>query len=1354
MPSPTTNHAFLEMVQQSGLVDSAYLDAHVRGLEEASALPAAPRLLADRLVADGLLTGFQTHFLLQGRFRGLVVGKYKVLEPLGQGGMGRVYLCEHVAMGHRVALKLLAGVDRNNCVAIERFFREARASAALNHPNIVRAHDIDHDGKYYYLIMDYVDGVSLQGLVERLGALDPARAAHYAAQAARGLQQVHEAGLVHRDIKPSNLLLDRQGTIKILDMGLARFQDDDRREGLTQKYQAKQILGTADYLSPEQAIKSHQADIRADIYSLGATLYFLLAGRAPFQGNTAEHKIVSHLAYDPEPLVNVRGEVPAELSAVVSKMMAKDPGQRYQTPAEVVAALAPWTATPIPPPSEKEIPPARVAVSRPTSGAISSSTMLSTPRRHPSRSGVGHSADTTVEPRGSLDTRLVKGSRGRKGQPSRPRRSVLVGAFATLGVVLGVGAVATVLSAGRQVAATAAPETGAPRSAGPVAAEPAKASPVPTSGFVRLARGATSGTTHASLREALSAASPGDRIVVREAVVQEAMWIDSPQCQDVTVEAEPGRMPPTVWRTPASLASKDPLVGVAGVPGFRIKGPFVFEGNNTQEKLIVLAGDSPGAGVEDVELRQWRWCALQLYSCRGNAQRPVTLTGIRAVAPADHRAGIVLESEANNPIQATRHVIVRDCRLEGALQGALLLRGEVTDVSVEGNRFHSAAMAVRASDRTTEQLSLTFANNTFAGCAHGLYFDKAPDGNVALTLRDNLFVGVPRFAAVAGMRLQPLPEQARCQEIWTDEFDKEKGVAPSGDRFFRKVFTLPAGDVASARLELFADDLFVAWVNGKKVGEGGVTARRVYAFDVGPHLVPGRNVLAVKATNLNQGAGLAAQLTVEPAGGTGLSVITDETWKVTQGTTEEWLRSDYDDSNWPSAVAVAVPAAGALIRGDWLTWDRVVREQFAGAGPKLVLEGNVSKGVDGGEGYPYLSPAVSWEALDLSTDPGNNATFLRYPRGHKLATAGARGGPVGVPPEEMRRAAEAGKAGLLFRLDFGSHPPFKQRIDLGKVVQPPQGAGSLPPEWACDTWSEDTAAETMVEKVEGATGLGLRNLSGKSSLQLRSVNPVCVIAAGRPFTLRVEYLTQGAARPMVRLDNGGWPNTIASHSPELTGGRWRTFEATMTYAKDIQAALVVQNLVVGAADVLYIRSIEIVQGPTQPQKDLLYRLDIQDRPPFNVRMRGFNVAEKSGSGSLPQSWQAHCWKQESLGEFFLAPAAGADALGFRNLEGDHTAEFMTDLAGALKKVRPGKNYLMKIEYRTEGVSGACALLHRDSNYTTVAQHTLPPTNGAWQTTEWKFQLEKEERVHMVIHNYVTGAGNTLFVKALELSEVE
>src|SRR5919198_1512588 len=263
MPAPITSDAFLDCVRKSGLVDPEYLDSHVDSLRQAASLPPEPQLLAQRLVDDGLLTAFHTGQLLKGKYRGFIVGKYKVLEPLGTGGMGHVFLCEHLLMGHRVAMKLLTGIAEDDMNAVERFFREARAGALLNHPNLVRAHDVDHDGTYYYLIMDYVDGVSLQELVQRKGPLDPVRAAHYAAQAAHGLQHMHEAGLVHRDVKPGNLVLERTGRVKILDLGLARFLDD-HRDSLTQKYDSQLILGTADYLAPEQAVESHTADIRSD----------------------------------------------------------------------------------------------------------------------------------------------------------------------------------------------------------------------------------------------------------------------------------------------------------------------------------------------------------------------------------------------------------------------------------------------------------------------------------------------------------------------------------------------------------------------------------------------------------------------------------------------------------------------------------------------------------------------------------------------------------------------------------------------------------------------------------------------------------------------------------------------------------------------------------------------------------------------------------------------------------------------------------------------------------------------------------------------------------------------------------
>src|SRR5205085_9868735 len=226
--------------------------------------------------------------------------------------------------------------------ALERFYREARAIAVLDHPNLVRAHDIDQDGTLHFLVMEHVDGLSLHDLVKRIGPLDPLRACHYVYQAAIGLEYAFEtAGLVHRDIKPANVLVDRAGTVKILDMGLARFFRDEQ-DVLTKKYD-ETVLGTADYLAPEQATDSHTVDIRADIYGLGCTFYFTLTGRPPFPEGSVAQKLIWHQSKQPTPIRELRPDVPAAVVAVVEKMMAKDPAARYQTPAELAAALDPLT---------------------------------------------------------------------------------------------------------------------------------------------------------------------------------------------------------------------------------------------------------------------------------------------------------------------------------------------------------------------------------------------------------------------------------------------------------------------------------------------------------------------------------------------------------------------------------------------------------------------------------------------------------------------------------------------------------------------------------------------------------------------------------------------------------------------------------------------------------------------------------------------------------------------------------------------------------------------------------------------------------------------------------------------------
>jgi serine/threonine protein kinase len=342
MPVPTTIEEFLELGKKSGLVDQRRLDSYVENKRASNALPSAPGSLADAMVRDGLLTPFQARQLLHGKWRGFIIAdKYRLLCRLGAGGMGTVYLCEHTIMRRRVAVKVLPTSRLHDPATVERFHREARAAAALDHPNIVHAHDVGYDDKVHFLVMEYINGVNLDQMVRQQGPLGVRRAARYVADAAAGLQHAHEAGLVHRDIKPANLLIDRSDTVKILDMGLARFFEDDS-DRLTREYDSAAVLGTPDFLAPEQATNSHDADIRADVYSLGVTFYFLLTGTTPFGGGSVYQKLLRHMVQEPRPIRELRPEVPEGLAAVIARMMAKDREARYQVPAQVRAALAPW----------------------------------------------------------------------------------------------------------------------------------------------------------------------------------------------------------------------------------------------------------------------------------------------------------------------------------------------------------------------------------------------------------------------------------------------------------------------------------------------------------------------------------------------------------------------------------------------------------------------------------------------------------------------------------------------------------------------------------------------------------------------------------------------------------------------------------------------------------------------------------------------------------------------------------------------------------------------------------------------------------------------------------------------------
>ncbi len=268
---------------------------------------------------------------------------YEILGELGRGGMGVVYLAQNKLMGRKEVLKVVSRELMDRRGVLDRFLREIRNAAQLHHPNIVTAYAAIRAGESIVFAMEYVEGHDLAQLVKGNGPLPVAHACNFIYQAALGLQYAHEKGMVHRDIKPGNLILSRHGkkpVVKVLDFGLAKAtREGPMDKGLTHE---GQMLGTPDYIAPEQSLDAQKADIRADIYSLGCTLYYLLSGGAPFQATSLYELLQAHHSMEARPLNLVRPEVPWELAAVVSKMMAKEPARRYQSPSEVAQALKPF----------------------------------------------------------------------------------------------------------------------------------------------------------------------------------------------------------------------------------------------------------------------------------------------------------------------------------------------------------------------------------------------------------------------------------------------------------------------------------------------------------------------------------------------------------------------------------------------------------------------------------------------------------------------------------------------------------------------------------------------------------------------------------------------------------------------------------------------------------------------------------------------------------------------------------------------------------------------------------------------------------------------------------------------------
>jgi eukaryotic-like serine/threonine-protein kinase len=349
---PPGRSLFRECALSSGLVSSADIELARSELRSGGGAAVAEsaisdQQLADKLVELGRLNSYQSAQLLAGRTK-LNLGPYRILDSIGQGGMGQVFKAEHVMMGRIVAVKVLPRA-KSTPEAIISFTREIRAQAKLDHEHLVRAFDAGHDGNVYFLVTEYIPGTDLRRYVRNRGPLDMQEAATIISQAADGLEHAHQLGLVHRDVKPGNLLVTPEGHAKVSDLGLAGWLNDAEAT-----LQPGKIVGTADYLPPEQIMAPGTVTPAGDIYSLGCTLYYAVTGKVPFPGGNAREKAHRHCTDTPLHPRHLNPSLGDEFIEVMADMMKKDPQTRIQSAAEVVRRLAPWAGESVPAPTEPD----------------------------------------------------------------------------------------------------------------------------------------------------------------------------------------------------------------------------------------------------------------------------------------------------------------------------------------------------------------------------------------------------------------------------------------------------------------------------------------------------------------------------------------------------------------------------------------------------------------------------------------------------------------------------------------------------------------------------------------------------------------------------------------------------------------------------------------------------------------------------------------------------------------------------------------------------------------------------------------------------------------------------------------
>jgi serine/threonine protein kinase len=697
MAVPASVDEFLDLVRKSGVADEKRLDAYLAKMR-ADMPPDAPKA-AGLLVHNGILTNFQAENILAGKWRRFSIGKYKVLERLGSGGFAQVYLCEHKLMRRRVAVKVLPIAKAKDSSALERFYREARAVAALDHPNIVHAYDIDQDEDLHFLVMEYVDGANLQEIIKKSGPLSVERACHYMRYSALALQHAHEHGLVHRDIKPGNILVDRTGVVKVLDMGLALFflEEDDQ---LTKKHDDG-TLGTADYLSPEQAMDSHDVDIRTDIYSLGVTFYFLLTGRAPFEGLPIAQKLLAHQMKQPKPISDYRKDVPAGVIAILDKMMAKKADLRYAVPGDLADALAPFTQEAIEPPADMEMPKlSPLATGQPIASEAETTVAKNdtpvTPPRPAPPPGSGAGKQTVAPPPSSgtnkpqaapvaattppappeaappsVETTEVPEwnpfvaeplntvapneaarapSKGKKVPIASKNNPIVVMSLVMAFVVIPIILVTIIFGA----IWFFSPPTPPPVKTGPPKLE--------------VSKDPNRKDAYASIQAALRKAEIGSTIELWDDTYEENIVIDPNVGRtSITLQAAPGKE--IVWRAIRNDPTQ-PIITLRKAAEFKFKGKGItLDGSLNKDRqindLVMVQLDCSGLLMEDLAFKNFSRSAIFVINVTGNESNPVKLQGLITETSDKNRAAIFFDANQNVGRGINDHIVVENCEFRG-----------------------------------------------------------------------------------------------------------------------------------------------------------------------------------------------------------------------------------------------------------------------------------------------------------------------------------------------------------------------------------------------------------------------------------------------------------------------------------------------------------------------------------------------------------------------------------------------------------------------------------------------------------------------------------------------------------------